>query len=153
MTRYETLLLIHVVMAVVWVGGGAALNILAVRVVSAGSPERTVGFARDVEWVGTRVFAPASLLALGSGVWAASEGDWSFGDPWISMGFAGWAFSFLVGMLFIGPQSGRVSRVVAAEGPSSPAAQAGIRRILLVSRVELLVLLVVIWAMVAKPGL
>jgi hypothetical protein len=41
--------------------------------------------------------------------------------------------------------------VVEAHGPESPEAQARIRRILLVSRAELVLLLGVIFAMVVKP--
>jgi uncharacterized membrane protein len=152
MTLYEWLVLVHVVMAVVWVGGGATLNILAIRTRRAKDPDRLVALARDVEWVGTRVFIPASIVLLIAGIWAASEGNWDFADAWISIGFAGYAFSFLTGMFFFGPESGRIAKLIEAEGASSPTVQARLGRLLTFTRVELVILLVVIWAMVAKPG-
>lgn len=150
---YEWLVLVHVVMAVVWVGGGAILNLQAIRIQRGGEPERLAGFGREVEWIGTRIFMPASLLLLGSGIWAALDADWDFGAAWISIGFAGYALSFLAGITFLGPESGRIAKLAAAEGASSAAVQARLGRLLALTRIELLILLVVIWAMVTKPGL
>jgi uncharacterized membrane protein len=151
-TLYEWLVLIHVVMAVVWIGGGAVLNILAIRVQRAEDPERLVALGRDVEWVGLRVFTPVSALLLVVGIWAASEGNWDFADAWISIGFTGFAVSFLAGILFFGPESGRIAKLVQAEGAASPAVRTRLGRLLVFTRIELLILLVVIWAMVTKPG-
>lgn len=153
MTLYESLVLVHVVMAVVWVGGGATLNILAIRAQRAKDPDRLVALARDVEWVGTRVFMPASILLLIAGIWAAAEGDWEFSQAWISIGFAGYIFSFLAGILFFGPESGRIAKLIEAEGAASPTVQARLGRLLTFTRIELVILIVVIWAMVVKPGL
>jgi uncharacterized membrane protein len=153
MTLYEWLVLVHIVMAVVWVGGGATLNILAIRAQRAKDPDRLVALARDVEWVGTRVFTPASIVLLIAGIWAVSEGNWEFSQAWISIGFAGYIASFLAGVLFFGPESGRIAKLAAAEGAASPTVQARLSRLLTFTRIELVILLVVIWAMVTKPGL
>lgn len=152
MTLYEWLVLIHVVMAVVWVGGGATLNILAIRTRRAKDPDRLVALARDVEWVGTRVFMPASILLLIAGIWAASEGNWEFSQAWISIGFAGYVVSFLAGILFFGPESGRIAKLIDAEGAASSTVQARLGRLLVFTRIELVILIVVIAAMVTKPG-
>jgi uncharacterized membrane protein len=153
MTLYEALVLVHVVMAVAWVGGVFLMNVLATRAVRSHAPERAAGYAAELEWVILRVFTPAALLVLASGIWAASEGNWEFGEPWVSMGFAGWMASFFAGLGFFRPEAGRIARLVAAEGPASGRVLARIGRLLLLSRLELVVLVVVIWAMVAKPGL
>ena len=68
MTWYEFLVFFHVSMAVVWVGGGAMIQFFAVRITKATDPMRMAEFGRDVEWISTRVFIPASLLAVVSGV-------------------------------------------------------------------------------------
>jgi hypothetical protein len=57
----------------------------------------------------------------------------------------------VIGAGFLGPESGRLAKLIDAEGPDSPAVKARIRRILMVSRAELVVLLTVIWNMVVKP--
>jgi uncharacterized membrane protein len=153
MSLYEFLLFVHILMAVTWVGGGIAIQVLANRATRAKDPVRTAAVSADAEWMGLRVFMPASILLLVSGIWAASEGNWDFGQAWISIGFAAFLFSFFLGMTFLGPESGRIKQLVRERSYEDPEVQRRIGRILLFSRIELVVLLVAIWAMVAKPGL
>jgi hypothetical protein len=77
--------------------------------------------------------------------------DLSWGQNWIVLGLIAWAVSFAVGAGFLGPEGGRIAKIIERDGPESPAAQARIRRILLISRCELVVLLTVIVNMVVKP--
>ncbi len=152
MSLYEFLKFVHVLMAVIWVGGGVLIQVLALRATGSKDAARTATFAGDAEWVGLRIFMPASVLLLVFGVWAASEGNWDFGKAWISIGFGAFLFSFLLGMLVLGPESGRIKKLVRANGFEHPEVQRRLSRIYAFSRFELLVLLVAIWAMVAKPG-
>lgn len=152
MSLYEVLKFIHVLMAVVWVGGGIAIQVFAFRATHSKDPARTAAVAGDAEWVGLRVFMPASILLLIFGIWAASEGNWDFGKEWISIGFAAFLFSFFLGMAFLRPESGRIKRLVTDRGVEDGEVQRRISRILVFSRIELVVLIVTIWAMVAKPG-
>jgi len=151
-TIYELYVFLHVLAAVVWVGGGAATQAFAIRATRSGDPNRIAAFAKDVEWVGTRVFMPAAIVLLVFGMLAAHRGDWGFDPPWIGIGFAVWALSFLLGMLFLGPEAGRISRLTAERGAGAPEVQARIRRIFAVSRVELVLLLFVVFAMAVKLG-
>ena len=139
-------------MAVVWVGGSVMIQIFAFRTLKARGARQLVAFSRNVEWVGTRVFMPTSVVLLVFGIWAASDGNWDFGSAWITLGFIAFVASFLLGMGFFGPQSGKLATIVEAEGEESPAAEAIIRRLLAVSRAELVLLLVVVVAMVGKWG-
>jgi len=76
---------------------------------------------------------------------------WSWGQNWVVFGLIAFALSFAVGAGFLGPEGGRIAAVIDRDGPESPEAQARIRRILLLSRCELVVLLTVIVNMVVKP--
>ena len=87
------------------------------------------------------------------GIWAAIEGDWDFGQAWISIGFAAFLFSFFLGMAFLGPESGRIKALVEERGLDHPEVTRRTSRILLFSRIELLILVVAIWAMVTKWSL
>ena len=153
MSLYEFLLFVHVLMAVTWVGGDIAIQVLSVRATRAKDPVRTASLTGDIEWMGLRVFMPASILLLIFGIWTASEGNWDFGQAWISIGFAAFLFSFFLGMAFLGPESGRIKKLVQDRSFEDPEVLRRIGRILLFSRIELVVLIVAIWAMVAKPGL
>ena len=88
MTLYEFLVFVHVLMVVVWVGGDVAIQALALRATRAKEPARMAAFSADAEWIGLRVFMPASIVVVIVGIWAAIEGDWDFGQAWISIGFA-----------------------------------------------------------------
>lgn len=153
MSWYEFLLYVHVAAAVVWVGGGFAAQFFALRALRALDPKRLAEFAADVEWIGSRVFVPASLAAFGSGVWLVVDASfWSFGDDWIVIALGLFAITFLSGAFFFGPEAGRISKLVADEGPSSPKTQARIQRILALSRADLVVLFLLLFDMVVKPS-
>lgn len=152
MTKYELLKTIHVLFAVIWVGGAATSQILATRLARANEPGRMAAFAKDIEFVGTRVFMPASLLVLGAGIWMVADSGWSFTDLWIVFGLIGIAFSATVGAAFLGPESGRIGRLIEAKGPADTEVIARLDRIFLVSRVELVILLLIVVNMVVKPG-
>ena len=153
MSWYELLLYVHVASAVVWVGGNFAAQFFALRALRAADPRRLAEFAADIEWIGARVFVPASLAAFGSGVWLVADAAfWGFGDDWIVIALVLFAITFLTGAFFFGPESGRISKLVADEGPSSPRAQARIRRILALTRADLVLLFLLVFDMVVKPS-
>jgi len=153
MSNYEVLVFVHVLAVAVWVGGAVVMQALGLRALRSDDPAAVARRAGDVEWVGTRIFAPANVILLAAGIWAVEEGGWDYGDGWILFGLAVWVLSFVVGMGFIGPESGRVKRLVADLGPEAPEVTARVVRIEWIARIELLLLIAVIAVMVAKPGL
>jgi hypothetical protein len=62
-----------------------------------------------------------------------------------------WALSATTGILFLGPESKRLNRAAAEHGPKSAEVQARLRRILLVVRVDVALMFVIVFDMVAKP--
>lgn len=152
MTKYELLKTIHVLFAVIWVGGAATVQVLATRLSRANEPGRLAAFAKDIEFVGTRVFTPSSVVVLAAGIWMVAISGWDFIDLWIVFGLIGIAFSATVGAAFLGPESGRIGRLIEAKGPEDTEVTARLNRIFLVSRVELVVLLLIVINMVVKPG-
>ena len=151
MTWYTFFKSVHVVAAAVWVGGAAMIQALAFRIVRTGDARRQADFAKDTEVVGMRVFIPATWILLLAGIAMMINLDWSWGQNWIVFGLIAYALSFVVGAGFLGPEGGRIAATIEREGPESPAAQARIRRILVISRCELVILVTVIVAMVVKP--
>jgi hypothetical protein len=59
--------------------------------------------------------------------------------------------SALTGVAFLGPESGRIGKLVEQHGVEYPEVQARIARILKISRVEAVLLVAVVFAMVVKP--
>ena len=151
MTWYTFFKSVHVVAAVVWVGGATMIQALAFRIVRTGDAKRQAEFSKDTEIVGMRLFIPATWILLLAGIAMMINLDLDWGQNWIVFGLIAFALSFVVGAGFLGPEGGRIAAVIEREGPSSPAAQARIRRILTISRCELVVLVTVIVSMVVKP--
>jgi uncharacterized membrane protein len=151
MTWYTFFKSVHVLAAVIWVGGAAMIQFYAFRVLRTDDGPRQAAFAKDTEVIAMRVISPTSLILFLAAIGLMVNGHWAWGQNWVTLGLVAFGLSFLIGVGFLGPESGRISKTIAAEGPDSPAAQARIRRILAVSRAELVVLLTVIWNMVVKP--
>ena len=140
---------IHVLAAVAWVGGSILIQIYAARQMRAGTEDR-LRFAQDTLVAGT-AFAVAGIVTLAAGVWLVLRVDaWGFDQAWISIGFLGVLVGAVLGPAFYGPQT----RTLIAELGSDPAAaEPRRRRIAMVSGIETIILVVVVWAMVFKPGL
>jgi uncharacterized membrane protein len=151
MTTYEFLLLLHVLVVIVWLGAGFTMDLLFVRAERTGDPQQLGATAQLQDWLVPRLFIPASLATLVSGILVMWEGPWGFDDVWILIGLAGWIASFGVGFLFLKPQGERMKDLVAQYGPTSIEVRRHGRRLGVVSRVQLLALFLVVADMVLKP--
>ena len=152
MSLYEILLFVHIMAAIVWVGGGFTMQIFAARAMRAPDAGRKASMVSDFSWVGQRVFTPASGVLFLFGIFLVLDGNWSFGDPWISAGILIWLVSLGIGIGFFRPQSERLAALMTAEGPGSPAVAQGMERILMVGRVDLALLVAAVFLMATKPG-
>jgi uncharacterized membrane protein len=153
-TWFQFLLFVHIAFVAIWLGGAAMLQFLSLRALGSDDPLRTANFAADAEWVGLRVFMPASLLVLIAGILMVLDSDfYGFGDDWILIALVLFAVTFAAGAGFFGPESGRIAKLIETEGPTSPAVGARVRRILALSRADLVLLFLIVYDMVVKPGL
>lgn len=148
---YQVYLAVHILAAVLWVGGAFTIQVLAIRASRPGARLQLGSLAAEIEWVGTRLFIPSSLLLVIFGFMLMSEGNWDY-EGWVVFAIAVWLASFVVGAAFLGPQSGKLSEDIARHGPDSAQAVERLSRIFLVSRIELVFLLLVVLDMALKPG-
>jgi uncharacterized membrane protein len=148
---YQLYLMIHIFAAGVWVGGGAVIAVLAFLMQRENDPVLVARFADKAGLVGFRLFLPASLVVLAFGFVLVSKGDWGYGHFWVVFALLGWIASFLVGLLFLGPEARRLAAIVSERGVEDADAQRRVRRIMLVDRTQVLVLLLVVADMAAKP--
>jgi len=151
---YNWLLAFHILLAVVWVGSNTAIQIFVIRATRAGG-DRITYLASEIEWYGTRVLLPTALtlVILGFILLHESSGAYDLGQGWVTFGFVVWLLSSIAGAGFLGPESGRLGKLVEERGPDDPEYQRRLRRIFLVSRIELLLLILVALDMTVKPGL
>ena len=151
MTWYEFFLFLHIAMAVIWVGGAFFLQILALRVMGTRDEARMAAFAGDAEVLGMRVFAPSSLLLLLAGVGLVLNLDWDWSEPFIVIGLIVWLISFVAGVAYLGPSGGKIKAEISANG-MTPRAQELIENTLRYSRIELVLLWIVVFMMVVNLG-
>jgi uncharacterized membrane protein len=142
---------VHVTGAVLWVGGGLTLTILALRAERSADPAEMATIAKQAAFVGERVFAPIGLVVLAMGIAMVINLDLGWGTSWIVIGLVGYAITFLTGLLVLGPQAKRIGQLIETVGAEAAETQAAIKRILLIALVDEGVLLLVVAAMVLKP--
>ena len=152
MSVYEILLTIHILAAVIWVGGAFAVNVLVMRMQNANQHARLLDLGKDFETLGMKVFMPASIVVLLAGIGLVLEVDgFDFTDFWVAFGLAGIAFSIIVGAGYLGPESGRLNALAAERGADDPEVQTRMRKLANISRIELIILLLVVADMAIKP--
>jgi uncharacterized membrane protein len=154
MTGYSWLVLIHILAAITWVGGAIMLNVLNTRSIRSNDPARLATAARETEWVGTRVIAPTTLVLIAMGLTMVAVNEaWTIGQLWIILALVLFGLTFATGAFFLGPEAGRIGKLVEERGPQDPEVRRRLRRVVLVGRLDLVTLVVVVWDMVVKPGL
>jgi hypothetical protein len=128
---------------IVWLGLGTAIGLIALLAARGDSALADVVGPLG-RTLGPRVFAPASLGALVFGILLVLDGSWTFEPLWIRLGFAAFAFSFLLNVAVRAPLVRRRQR------GEIDAARTG-QLLGGLARVELTVLYLTVADMVAKP--
>lgn len=148
---YSLFKAIHVTLAVVWVGGGVLLVILALLAQRTSDPDQLVTVARQAAFAGERIFAPAGLIVFLMGIAMMINTNFGWGKFWVVLGLVGYAATFITGIAVLAPLARKINAVSDERGPTDPEAIALINRILLIARVDIAVLLIVVLDMVTKP--
>jgi uncharacterized membrane protein len=117
-----------------------------------GDPARLAATAKDIGDLGKRLITPAAIAVLLLGIWIVAVSPWNFTDTWVLLGLIGIGITIVTGAGFLGPESERLAKLSAERDPSDPEIQRRIKRIFAVSRVDLVVLTLVVADMVFKPG-
>jgi uncharacterized membrane protein len=151
-TLYNWLKFLHVLAAMVWVGGLTALAAFSIHVRRGGEPDAVARFVRSLRVIGPLTLAPSAILVVALGSWMVADSSaWDLGQTWVSLGLALLVAAVAVGIGFLSRKAIAAERAVAAGDHAGAARElarwsAGI--------VVVLVLLVVAtWDMVFKPGL
>ena len=153
MTVYEIFKIIHILAASAWVGGALLTQVQAGRSLSAGGASLE-HFMREQQKVGPRFFAPMSLLVVIAGVVMVLDHDGiNFEDAWIALGIAGFLATFITGMFVLRPRVEKVVELLQSGGnPSDPEVKPKIENVIKASRIDVVVLLLIVIVMVVKPG-
>jgi uncharacterized membrane protein len=149
---YEVLLTVHVAAAVLWVGGGISTILMAFRMKRAGSGSEMAAFAKNIEWLGKFYYTPLSLVALIFGILLVRQMESvTVSDFFVQYGLTGIVLTIAIGAGFLGPQSGRLGKLIDEKGFGAPEVQRLLARILLVARIDSAMLFSVVLVMALKP--
>jgi uncharacterized membrane protein len=151
-TLYEWLMFLHVLAAMIWVGGLVTLGVLATQVLRGGEPDAIARLVGSLRVVGPLMLAPAMVAVLGFGIWLVLDSDaWDFGQTWIWLALLLFAAAFLVGAIFQSRAAIGAERAAAAGDEREAARQ--LRRWSWGMCLIVVALVVITWDMVVKPGL
>jgi uncharacterized membrane protein len=148
---YDFLLTVHVLAAIVWLGGSIMLLVLGNLLRGAGI-ERRAEFTRLAEKVGNLVFAPASVVLIVAGTLLVDEVGYGYSDTWITLGYVGWFLSFLLGVAFYPREGKRREKLIESAGMGDPGVLKSVNRVLAVAAVDTLIITLVVVDMTTKPG-
>lgn len=151
MSSYELWTFVHVTATIVWFGGGVVAQIFGALASRTGDPARTAAYGRDMAFIGPKIFLPASLVVLVSGVLLTEDGNWDWSEPYIVLGIVGWAAIAFIAFGYIMRAMDRTGARIATEGPK-PELVGKVRSLVLLARVLILLGFVIVLAMVVKPG-
>lgn len=142
---------IHVTFAVLWVGGGVMITLLAIVAERSNDPVQIANVSRQAATVGEKFFAPVGLVTFLMGIAMMINTDWGWGKFWVVVGLVGYATTFSIGIGLIAPTVKKLHVAIQANGPTHPDSIALIKRIMLIARIDATLLLVVVLDMVTKP--
>jgi uncharacterized membrane protein len=151
-TLYDWLLFLHVLAAMIWLGGGVVLAVTAARILRDPEPGAVARFTESLRAVGPLVLAPATIAVLGLGIGLVVDTDaWDFGQLWVQLGLGLFAGAFLIGAVYQSRTALAAERA-AARGDDAQARRE-LRRWTWGYYLILLLLIVAAWDMTTKPGL
>ena len=148
---YGAFKVVHVIFAVVWIGGGLLVTMLGIRAQRERDPASVVAVARQAAFAGEKIFAPAGLVVFLMGIAMMINTDWGWSTFWIDAGLVGYALTFVTGVAVLSPLAKKIGTSAKENGPEHRETLALVNRILLIARFDMAVLLLVIADMVTKP--
>ena len=152
MSRYEVWKFLHVIGAMVWVGGSILFIVLSARAGATKDPAESGRIGQLALWVGTRIFAPASVWVLIFGLVMVFDGPWEFSDAWIGLGLLGIIITAGIGNGFLAPNGRKIGPAMMERGPQDPVTLRLVSRQRFFSILNGILLIAVVFDMVVKPG-
>jgi uncharacterized membrane protein len=149
---YSVFKALHVVAIVIWVGGDVTLTTLGIVFERRGDSETLAALGKLGAWIGVHVYTPAAFAVFAFGVALIEQGGFGWGLLWIDLALAGWALATGIGVLYVGPELGRIDRAAIEHGPESEEVARRVARLFTVFRFDTVLLILVVLDMTVKPA-
>jgi uncharacterized membrane protein len=148
---YQIYKAIHVVAAVIWVGGDVTLTTLGIVFERRKEGETLAALGRMGTWIGTRVYTPVLFVVIAFGIALMHEGHIDWGQFWVIFALIGWFAAGALGIGFVGPELGRIDEAARAHGPQSDEVMRRVKRLFTIFRFDTALLILIVVDMSAKP--
>lgn len=142
---------LHVLSAMVWFGAGV-YEAFASRHLFDHGDEVALAWAETGAEANGSVHGRAAVATLLFGILTVIAGPWSFAAAWIGIGFAGVVAGVVVGAVLIGRTDRALTASIGDVGIAAAATQTLVARRRLLVRIDVAILVLVVVAMVTKPG-
>ena len=140
---------LHVAAVILWLGAGFGLMLAGLLMGRKARPQDILALLRILSFLGPRLFRPAGLATLASGLALTLLGGAGW-PAWVVTGLAGFAFTALFGARVLG--RGTEAALAAAEASGPAAAVAPAQRLFRLAQVDYAVQFAIVFLMVVKPG-
>jgi uncharacterized membrane protein len=147
---YAWLKFLHVVAVAVWVGGLTCVIMVNRRISRSSDRAVIAAVAEQTMFLGTRVIATSSGITLIAGVFALIVGKLGF-PLWALWGFISFVLFLTFGATAIRVTSTELQKHLGMPETTVENLRLLLRRLVLLSSINLVLLLSAVWAMVFKP--
>lgn len=142
---------LHVLAAIVAVGANVTYGIWIAR--ASRQPEVLPFTLRGIKLIDDRVANPTYGLLLATGLLMVYVGPLPLTTPWLLTGLVLYGFVVLLGLLGYTPTLRRQIQLLERDGVDSPAYQATARRGARLGMILAVLVVIIVYLMVVKPGL
>lgn len=147
----DLLLLGHITFAMIWIGSQIGMHALATRVRNAPA-DRQMAYIDDVEWLGNKLQGPASIMVLIFGILLVITDPVPAQTLFVIFGVLGWVVVMGIATGYLVRQTKQIRALAGQHGIEAADVQAKIRTVLRVSWFESILLVIIVFNMIAKPG-
>ena len=150
MSWYELLLSLHVLAIATWFGSGLAITAMAFQALKTGPESFGTVVLPASKWA-SRAHPAAGVVLLLTGFGMVADADLDF-DAWLILGLIGLVLTMGIGGALIGRTADGIVKRIESGAMTAEELTEGGQRLLLYTRIELAILVLLIVDMVAKPG-
>jgi uncharacterized membrane protein len=152
-SAYEVYKAAHVVVAAIWVGGAATLSIFGIVYELRPDEESEATLRKQANWLSRWVLTPSAAASFLTGLLLIDKGGWGWWrSAWMEIALVGWAIALLVPFVLIYPQKRRIARLLKEFGSPNAVVQREVARLVFVTRLQTLLLVLMLVDMTAKPS-
>ncbi|HET7045137.1 MAG TPA: DUF2269 family protein [Gaiellaceae bacterium] len=149
---YQIFKSLHIAFAVIWVGGGTGLTVTALVAQRENDTQQLLALGKQAAFLGEKIFTPASFVVLAFGIAMVEKVDWGWGTFWVDFALVVWALSTAIGVGYLAPVSKKLTALLAEKGPDDPEVRPLLDRLIGVARFDVVMLILIVIDMAAKPS-